>query len=79
MFENSFVNNSNGLDRRQWLSGVAAGKWTTVGVSLKCFAKAGADVSKVNHPLAITSSGKLDLSLSQVKLGTVADKVHACK
>jgi len=28
--------------------------------------------------LAITSSGKLDLSLSQVKLGTVADKVVTC-
>jgi beta-glucosidase len=60
------------------LGGLAAGKWTTVGVPLKCFAKAGADVSKVNHPLAIASSGKLDLSLSQVKLGTVADKVYAC-
>ena len=60
------------------LGGVAKGKWTTVGVPLKCFVKAGADVSKVSEPLAITSSGKLDVSLSQVKLGTVADKVHAC-
>jgi beta-glucosidase len=60
------------------LGGIAARKWTTVGVPLKCFAKAGADVSKVNHPLAIASSGKLDLSLSQVKLGTVADKVYSC-
>jgi beta-glucosidase len=60
------------------LGGIAAGKWTTVGVPLKCFAKAGADVGKVNHPLAIESSGKLDLSLSQVKLGTVADQVYTC-
>jgi beta-glucosidase len=60
------------------LGGVAAGKWTTVGIPLKCFVKAGADVSKVNEPIAITSSGKLDVSLSQVKLGTVADKTYAC-
>jgi beta-glucosidase len=60
------------------LSGVPAGKWTTIGVPLKCFAKAGADVAKVNQPLAIASSSKLDVSLSQVKLGTVADKVYAC-
>jgi len=60
------------------LGGVAAGKWTTVGVPLKCFVKAGADVSKVNEPVAISSSGKLDVSLSQVKLGTVADRVYAC-
>jgi hypothetical protein len=32
----------------------------------------------VNEPLSIESAGKLDLSLSQVKLGTVADKVYAC-
>jgi beta-glucosidase len=60
------------------LGGIAAGKFATVGVPLKCFAKAGAAVGKVNHPLSIASSGKLDLTLSQVKLGTVADKVYAC-
>jgi beta-glucosidase len=66
------------LDFAGTLGGIDAGKWTTVGIPLKCFVKAGADVSKVNHPLALESSGKLDVSLSQVKLGTVADKVHTC-
>ena len=55
-----------------------AGKWQTVGVPLKCFAKAGVDVSKVNEALVIESDGKLDVSFSQVKLGTVADKVASC-
>ena len=55
-----------------------AGKWQTVGVPLKCFAKAGVDVTKVNQTLAIESESKLDLSISQVKLGTVADKVVSC-
>jgi len=60
------------------LEGVPAGKWETVGVPLKCFAKAGADVSKLNEALVLESAGKLDVSFSQVKLGTVADKVASC-
>jgi beta-glucosidase len=60
------------------LAGVAAGKWTTIGIPLKCFQKAGVDVSKVNEVLDIQSSGKLDLAFSQVKLGTVADKTYSC-
>ena len=60
------------------LAALSAGKWQTVGVPLKCFAKAGVDVSKVNETLVIESEGKLDLSFSQVKLGTVADKTYAC-
>jgi beta-glucosidase len=60
------------------LNGVAAGKWQTVGIPLRCFAKAGADVAKVNEALVVESEKKLDFSLSQVKLGTVADKVVSC-
>ena len=33
------------------LAALPAGKWQTVGVPLKCFPKAGADVSKVNETL----------------------------
>jgi len=60
------------------VAGVDAGKWQVIGVPLKCFVKAGADVSKLNETLNLESSGKLDLSFSQVKLGTVADKVVDC-
>jgi beta-glucosidase len=60
------------------LNGVAAGKFSTVGIMLKCFQKAGVDVSKVDGALMIQSAGKLDLSISSVKLGTVADKTMAC-
>jgi len=60
------------------LAGMSAGKWHTLGIPLKCFAKAGVDVSKVNEALVISSEGRLDLSFSQVKLGTVADKTLAC-
>jgi beta-glucosidase len=61
------------------LAGLDAGKWTTVGISLKCFQnQAKVDVSKVNEVFEISSAGKLDVALSQVKLGTVADKTYAC-
>ena len=60
------------------LNSVPAGKFTTVGIMLKCFQKAGVDVSKVDGALAVQSAGKLDFALSSVKLGTVADKTHTC-
>src|SRR4051812_36959827 len=60
------------------LKAMPAGKFQVLGVPLKCFAKAGADVSKVNEALVIETSGKLDLAFSQVKLGTVADKTLSC-
>jgi beta-glucosidase len=60
------------------LADLPKAKWQTIGFPLKCFVKAGVDVSKVNETLSIESEGALDLSVSQVKLGTVADKVVSC-
>ena len=60
------------------VNSLPSAKFQTVGVPLKCFVKAGADVSKVNEALVIETSGKLDLAFSQVKLGTVADKTLSC-
>ncbi|HEX6636315.1 MAG TPA: exo 1,3/1,4-beta-D-glucan glucohydrolase [Steroidobacteraceae bacterium] len=60
------------------LNELPAGKFGTVGIMLKCFQKAGVDVSKVDGALAIQSAGKLDIAFSQVKLGTVADKTVTC-
>ena len=60
------------------LNALPASTFQVVGIPLKCFSKAGADVGKVNEALVIESSGKLDLAFSQVKLGTVADKTVTC-
>jgi hypothetical protein len=60
------------------LASLPSGKFSTVGIMLKCFQKAGVDVSKVDGVLAVQSAGKLDFALSQVKLGTVADKTQTC-
>jgi beta-glucosidase len=72
------ANCGGNLPFAETLNSVPAGKFTTVGIMLKCFQKAGVDVSKIDGALAIQSAGKLDVSFSQVKLGTVADKTMPC-
>ena len=61
------------------LSKLAVGKWQTVGVPIKCFANAGADVSKLDAPFQISTTGAFNFSLSRVALGTVADTILGCE
>jgi beta-glucosidase len=55
------------------------GQWKTVAVPLKCLANRGTDMKKVDVPIRLTTSGKFDMSLSKVALGTVSDMVISCK
>ncbi|MEO9599663.1 exo 1,3/1,4-beta-D-glucan glucohydrolase [Parasphingorhabdus sp.] len=61
------------------LDALAVGEWQTVGVSLKCFANAGADVSKLDAPFQISTNGSAKFSLSRVAVGTVADTILGCE
>ncbi|WP_217272214.1 putative glycoside hydrolase [Sphingopyxis sp. BSNA05] len=61
------------------LDALQAGEWQTVGLSLKCFANAGADVSKLDAPFQISTSGAVKFSLSRVAVGTVADRILDCE
>lgn len=61
------------------LSALEIGTWQTVGVPIKCFAAAGADVSKLDAPFQIATTGPIDFSLSRVALGTVADTILGCE
>ena len=61
------------------LDALAVGEWQTIGLSLKCFANAGADVSKLDAPFQMSTSGTVKFSLSRVALGTVADRVLGCE
>lgn len=54
------------------------GHWQTVGVPLKCLARAGADMTRIDTVFELSTAGALDLSLSRIELGTVADKVVGC-
>jgi beta-glucosidase len=48
---------------------VPKGRWMRIGVPLKCFAQAGADLTKLDHVMWIESAAALDLSISRIALG----------
>lgn len=68
------------VDLAPTLGGIAEGEWQTIGVPLKCFATAGADLSKIERLPVLESSHALDLSVSRIALGTGNDAktVVAC-
>ncbi len=60
------------------LAKIPSASWRTVGVPLKCLRLVGADTGKLTVPFGIEASGKLDLSVSKVALGTNPDIVLSC-
>ncbi|WP_295525755.1 exo 1,3/1,4-beta-D-glucan glucohydrolase [Novosphingobium sp. Chol11] len=56
----------------------AIGQWQTIGVPLKCFAQAGADMTRLAAPFQLSTAGAARFSLARVALGTVADQVAEC-
>ena len=54
------------------------GEWQTVGVPLKCFQAAGADMSRITEPMALGSDSPFDLALARVQLGTNPPVMLAC-
>jgi beta-glucosidase len=68
------------IDLAPTLAKVADGEWRTIGVPLKCFAAAGADLAKIERLPVLASSNALDLSVSRIALGTGNDAqtVVAC-
>jgi beta-glucosidase len=56
----------------------ANGKYVRYGVPLKCFAAKGGDMSKVTAPFILETTGPTDYSLSEVRLGSDAEKVLPC-
>jgi beta-glucosidase len=68
-----------GVNITKALSSVIGKGWQTISIPLSCFAKAGADMSKVDLPFSLTSSGPLDLSISRIALGSSATGMVACE
>jgi beta-glucosidase len=54
------------------------GKWPTIGIPLKCFAKTGADMTRIEAPFRLVSDGPATFSLSRISLGTVVDQTLTC-
>ena len=69
---------SGALDVTDELSTLPAGEWHTVRVRLRCFADAGADMTKINTPFLITTEGELALAFSDVKLVSAAAGAAPC-
>jgi beta-glucosidase len=55
------------------------GQWLRVGIPLKCFRDAGADMSKLEQPFAWSSSAGERIAVTDVSLGTVADRTLDCR
>jgi beta-glucosidase len=56
------------LDVSDRLAIAPVGDWSDITVALKCFVAAGADVSKLNVPWRITTSGSFQFTVNAVKL-----------
>ncbi|KAF1687051.1 1,4-beta-D-glucan glucohydrolase [Pseudoxanthomonas broegbernensis] len=68
------------LPLRETLAALPAGQWTTLGVPLKCFAVAGADVEALDVLARLQSDSAATLSLSRVAVGAVneAERILDC-
>ena len=66
------------VDLQAALAALPRGRWTTVGVPLACFAKAGADLTKVDAVAALTSATALDFSVSRVAVENVFEHRVDC-
>ncbi|WP_114521740.1 glycoside hydrolase family 3 protein [Altererythrobacter sp. ZODW24] len=48
------------------------------GVPLKCFARHGADMTSLETPFILSTDGKTDFAIGEVRLGTDADQILPC-
>jgi beta-glucosidase len=55
------------------------GKWTRIAVPLRCFARAGVDMSRVETPLSFATSGTLDITMSAARIVSPSGPQLACK
>jgi beta-glucosidase len=54
------------------------GQWLRLGIPLKCFRDAGANMSKLDRPFEWSSHAGEQIAITDVSLGTVADQTLTC-
>ena len=71
---------SGRVDLQKTLAAIPQGEWKVVGVPLKCFVAAGADVSKLVQVPVLESSAALQVSVWRIALGALneAEATVAC-
>ncbi len=60
------------------LRGASKGHWRTLTVPLKCFAKGGADMAKLSTPLMLSTSGKLTIAISDIRIASASVPQDRC-
>jgi beta-glucosidase len=60
------------------LAAAPAGQWQTLAIPLGCFARAGADMSKVTHPFALATGGPLQVAISDIRVASVPVAQDKC-
>ncbi|MGN6481656.1 glycoside hydrolase family 3 N-terminal domain-containing protein [Luteibacter sp.] len=60
------------------LAALPRGQWLRVGIPLKCFRDAGANMSKVERPFEWASHSAAQIAITDVSLGTVVDRTLDC-
>jgi beta-glucosidase len=60
------------------LRAVAPGQWATLAVPLRCFARAGVEMSRVTIPFSIATAGRMELSVSDVRIASAAVPQDRC-
>jgi beta-glucosidase len=60
------------------LRAAPAGQWSTLAVPLRCFARAGVEMQRVALPFALSTGGRLGLSVSDVRIASAAVPQDRC-
>jgi beta-glucosidase len=60
------------------LRALAVGQWLRLGVPLKCFTRAGADMTKPVTRFELRATGRADLTVNRIALGTDVDRRAGC-
>jgi beta-glucosidase len=60
------------------LAALPVGQWISVGMPLKCFAAAGANMGRLTAAAGIESTAGYRLAISEVGYGTVSDHLLTC-
>lgn len=60
------------------LSALPKGQWLSVGIPLKCFRDAGANMSRVDRPFEWSNHSGAQIAITDVSLSTVSDRTLAC-
>jgi beta-glucosidase len=60
------------------VAATAPGQWGHLKIPLACFARAGADMSRITTPFALETSGKLALTIANIHLESGTDGIASC-